>query len=243
MVGFGSGDWRCTTYRRLWEVADQQGVDVFEALASVSTGMLAIPYSSALVSRWKEFEARRKALAPLLEDLPHLVETLIPETAADLALLRELAMSSLFESGEDELQLLTLVRSGIAQPEVPIEASKIRIMSFHKSKGLTADVVVLAGLVEGLMPQAPDSGDPVPTQESMTAEQRRLFYVGLTRTRRILVDADVAIPRDVNSIECPDDVLRDLGHIRPMALTHCQSLPCACQPPRSPLATWPALPC
>ena len=60
-------------------------------------------------------------------------------------------------------------------------------MSFHKSKGLTADVVVMAGLLEGLMPWSADDRLTVAEQAAALAEQRRLFYVGMTRTRRALV--------------------------------------------------------
>jgi superfamily I DNA/RNA helicase len=60
-------------------------------------------------------------------------------------------------------------------------------MSFHKSKGLTAQVVVLAGLVEGLMPFAARAGQSPKEQQAAIDEQRRLLYVGLTRTTETLV--------------------------------------------------------
>jgi superfamily I DNA/RNA helicase len=69
-------------------------------------------------------------------------------------------------------------------------------MSFHKSKGLTAEVVVMAGLVEGLMPWAEDPEALASERETAMAEQRRLFYVGLTRTRRALVFS--------SAVEVPD---------------------------------------
>ena len=161
-LGFGSDDWRKSAYRRLWEAADQGGVSVFEVLALVSAGDLTVPYSANLVSRWEEFRERQRVLGPLLDDLQQLVDTLLPAEEPDLALLRELALSVLGEAGGDERQFLALVRAGVAQPEVPLEATKVRIMSFHRSKGLTADLVVLAGLVEGLMPQAIDRRDLPP---------------------------------------------------------------------------------
>ncbi|MBA2632633.1 MAG: hypothetical protein H0U86_06480 [Chloroflexi bacterium] len=94
------------------------------------------------------------------------------------------------DEDEDEVEpdvFLTQLRSSISQPEVPIESAEARIMSFHKSKGLTADVVVMAGLLEGLMPWSADDRLTVAEQAAALAEQRRLFYVGMTRTRRALV--------------------------------------------------------
>jgi ATP-dependent exoDNAse (exonuclease V) beta subunit len=59
-------------------------------------------------------------------------------------------------------------------------------MSFHKSKSLTARVVVLAGLVDGLMPRV-DEDEPAAQQQLRLEEQRRLFFVGMTRTTDVLV--------------------------------------------------------
>jgi DNA helicase II / ATP-dependent DNA helicase PcrA len=59
-------------------------------------------------------------------------------------------------------------------------------MSFHKSKGLTARLVILAGLVDGLMPRI-DPDDIPKEQRAQLEEQRRLFFVGMTRTTDILV--------------------------------------------------------
>jgi superfamily I DNA/RNA helicase len=72
-------------------------------------------------------------------------------------------------------------------------------MSLHKSKGLTADLVVVMGCVQGLVPTLPDPKkskhqEQVPALE----EQRRLFYVSITRARQILVLSSVTgLPRDL----------------------------------------------
>jgi superfamily I DNA/RNA helicase len=101
----------------------------------------------------------------------------------EFALLRAVVAECLEEA--DSLRgLVDLVRNRIAQPEVPLETPYARVMSFHKSKGLTADLVVLDGLVQGSIPRvdwdAPDAAQQL-------EEQRRLFFVGMTRTTNILV--------------------------------------------------------
>ena len=81
--------------------------------------------------------------------------------------------------------------------DVPVETQgqSIRIMSLHKSKGLTARLVVIAGCVSGILPSIDTSASPQ-EQSRQRQEQRRLFYVGLTRSTETLVTSSaVRIPR------------------------------------------------
>jgi superfamily I DNA/RNA helicase len=55
----------------------------------------------------------------------------------------------------------------------------IQILSGQESKGREFSHVFFIGLEEGLIP------DRRATQEELIAEERRIFYVGLTRTKRI----------------------------------------------------------
>ncbi len=63
------------------------------------------------------------------------------------------------------------------------QAEAVRLMTAHGSKGLEFPVVFIAGAEEGLFPYNPD-------QESRQAvdieEERRLFYVAMTRARELL---------------------------------------------------------
>jgi DNA helicase-2/ATP-dependent DNA helicase PcrA len=56
--------------------------------------------------------------------------------------------------------------------------SKVRLMTIHASKGLEFDQVYITGLEEGLFPS--DRSQSLAEQE----EERRLFYVALTRAKR-----------------------------------------------------------
>jgi len=56
-------------------------------------------------------------------------------------------------------------------------------MSRHKCKGLSTPVVIIAGCIEGLLPSAPDPDLTDAENRALLEEQRRLFYVGLTRCK------------------------------------------------------------
>lgn len=68
------------------------------------------------------------------------------------------------------------------------EESKVGVMSIHKSKGLGADHVFMVGLTEGIIPNRKEGSDTIESQ-------RRLFYVGMTRTKKSLhLLANIKVP-------------------------------------------------
>jgi DNA helicase-2/ATP-dependent DNA helicase PcrA len=79
--------------------------------------------------------------------------------------------------------LLGAVIQAVSQPEVPPDVTEVRIMSLHKSKGLSSPVVIIAGCVEGLLPTADDPDLTAAEKAASLEEQRRLFFVGLTRVK------------------------------------------------------------
>ena len=60
-------------------------------------------------------------------------------------------------------------------------ADRVALMSLHAAKGLEFPVVVIVGCEQGLLPYQP------PHRAADPAEERRLFYVGMTRAQRRLV--------------------------------------------------------
>jgi DNA helicase-2/ATP-dependent DNA helicase PcrA len=66
----------------------------------------------------------------------------------------------------------------------------VRVMSLHKSKGLTSKVAIVAGCIEGLIPTTDSDHTPAQAQANLH-EQRRLFYVSMTRCREILLLSSV----------------------------------------------------
>ncbi|MDH3582341.1 MAG: hypothetical protein OEM91_17180, partial [Hyphomicrobiales bacterium] len=99
--------------------------------------------------------------------------------------LRSIALRILEEVGEDYDEFLRELVTSIAKPEIPIEVSDVRIMSLHKSKGLSSPVTIIAGCIQGLLPRLPDTDLPAADQHAQMEEQRRIFYVGITRVKAV----------------------------------------------------------
>ena len=92
-------------------------------------------------------------------------------------------------------EFLDELRAVITQPELPgSQGNSVRIMSLYKSKGLTARLVIIAGCVAGILPTV-DTDDPPLEQERQRQEQRRLFYVGITRsTETLVLNSSIRMP-------------------------------------------------
>lgn len=70
------------------------------------------------------------------------------------------------------------------QDELKEERKAVRLMTVHAAKGLEFDVVFVSGLESGLFPHEKMNEGNLTAEEA--EEERRLFYVALTRARRKL---------------------------------------------------------
>ncbi|MEM9730070.1 MAG: ATP-dependent helicase, partial [Myxococcota bacterium] len=93
-------------------------------------------------------------------------------------------------SGSDRDALLNLLHQMTLEADdekAETDSAEVTLSSLHSAKGLEFDVVFLVGCVEGVMPHArvtdPKVSDAV---EGDLEEERRLFYVGVTRARDLL---------------------------------------------------------
>ena len=68
------------------------------------------------------------------------------------------------------------------QDEMQDEKKAVRLMTVHASKGLEFDIVFASGLEDGLFPHQKVNEGDVSLEEK--EEERRLFYVALTRARK-----------------------------------------------------------
>ncbi|CAN5548061.1 DNA helicase PcrA [soil metagenome] len=98
------------------------------------------------------------------------------------------------------IDFLTEVALVAAADELDDSSGTVSLMTLHTAKGLEFESVFLTGIEEDLMPHRMSTGEP-----GGLAEERRLFYVGITRakkrlylslamTRSAFGDTNVAMP-------------------------------------------------
>ncbi|WP_416959562.1 ATP-dependent helicase [Streptomyces sp. Agncl-13] len=125
------------------------------------------------------------------------------------------ALNFLEEIDAEDIAADTLTRRAV-RPDA------VRLMTAHRSKGLEWNLVVVAGVQEGLWPDLRRRGslleadrigrdglaEPL-TPGALLAEERRLFYVAATRARERLVVTAVRAPADDG--DQPSRFLTELG--------------------------------
>ncbi|HEX3534934.1 MAG TPA: ATP-dependent helicase [Gemmatimonadaceae bacterium] len=183
-LGIGGTAGRRPGYRRLRRAAERSGREPSDVLASVASGDEHLPHVATLVERWNTLQ---QCLGEIRElSGLQLVRALWPVENDESKDIRLVAENLAIENGEPA-ELLEALREAFTQPELPgSDGDIIRVMSLHKSKGLTAAVVVVAGCMAGALPKI-DRDAPQAEQDAQVEEQRRLFYVAITRATRSLV--------------------------------------------------------
>jgi len=152
LLGEGRADCRRGPYARIRAHCEQTGESPREVLQLLAAGALQLRYTQPLVTRFTQIKQRLAAMAPL--GVQQLVDALFPVGGgADVATVRQVA-SLIVPNVQTASELLGELRPDIVQPELPgTQGRSIWIMSLHKSKGLTARLVIIAGCVSTSFPQ------------------------------------------------------------------------------------------
>ena len=208
LLGHGSSDYRTKSYVRLKEYATEKGMSTFEVLDKCVAGDLKVPWTSALVKHYRGIKGAIKNIHNAIKaDTGALIDILaedIPKNKDFRKLLVE-ACSDAAEERETSLDAwLKKIYSGIVErvsfPENTSEQDHVRIMSLHASKGLSAKYVVIMSAIDALIPRL--NRDSEVSLESQLEEQRRLFYVAITRCKssdnghpgKLIISSFVGLP-------------------------------------------------
>ncbi|HUU41388.1 MAG TPA: ATP-dependent helicase, partial [Desulfatiglandales bacterium] len=235
--GYGSSSLRSGAWLRIRQHCENNALSPRQVLQQLSTRSLTIPYTRELAERYRELEIRLATLNGLQGH--NLIDAIFPngkEWALSFRLYAQI-------DGEDDCDAQTLlerIKSRIIQPELPTDVDYVRVMSLHKSKGLTADMVIVLGCIAGMIPSIIPK-DYTPSQQvRFIEEQRRLFFVALTRSKQTLVLSSVStLPRNMahrmrvplghggnatHAMTISSMFLGELGHSAPSPVTGQQFL-------------------
>ena len=183
LVGLEEGSGRSAAYQRLLEYCHNNGYEAADALGRLAVGErlsgLRVP---SLVNRYKRAMCRVDLLRKL--GLSDMVDDLFPDGDDALADLRGAALDAV-QAAKGPNEVLDHIVAAVTQNDVPQQPNFVRVMSLHKSKGLTANAVYIAGAVDGTIPTVTSTDQA--EVEAAIEEGRRLFYVALTRVVHQLV--------------------------------------------------------
>jgi DNA helicase-2/ATP-dependent DNA helicase PcrA len=108
----------------------------------------------------------------------------------------ELTDDSSIQAFSGYLDLLQQVGDNPATAEAELDVDAVQVLTFHKAKGLEFPVVFMVNLIMDRFPgrsrrekiSIPNEilKEDLPQKENVIQEERRLFYVGMTRAKKIL---------------------------------------------------------
>lgn len=189
LLGYGDQTFRAKSYAHLLKYSQEKEMSVFEVLDKVVTGIIKVPNITALS---KKYEVLKETLSKMKDLLATDRTAFINEVAKDSPEnqeFRKLLLEAIQEADEDtesDLQAwLQKVYSHIVErvsfPEDTSEHDHVRIMSLHASKGLSAKYVIVMSAIDELIPRLDHTSEV--SIEKQLEEQRRLFYVAITRCK------------------------------------------------------------
>ena len=189
-IGLGpSRDGFAAGYRRIQRYAQEHALEPYQVLEQLSRNELRLPSTAGVVVRYQQLRDRLVTLQGLIGlDLVRALWSVDDTESFDLRILAE----NLSAENPEPDALFAVLLQEITQPELPGSNSDIiRVMSLHKSKELTAALVVIAGCVSGALSPV-DRDASLALQDAQQEEQRRLFYVAITRATDTLVMSSAA---------------------------------------------------
>ena len=205
--GFGSSNLKAPSYKILHDYCNSESEDIFNVLEQIIREEIKIKGINPIIKEYIDL----KILLDELKSLKgyELVDKLFPEDKSWSNQFRSLLNDVTDDSSA--LDIFEVLRLNITQPEMPTDVDYVRIMSLYKSKGLTADLIIITSCVDGIIPFKVRGLNRDDSKRHLE-EQRRLFYVGLTRTTNILVISTfLQLPSSLAHRIMPNLILRRRG--------------------------------
>ena len=180
LLGCKHASWHSTQYKKLTQRAQQNGMSVWDTLIETAAGAIKVPNTKQILTRFEEIHAELASLGAIA-NVDQFVQAWLPVNPQTQLLSESVARIQQVVQTIEELY--GALYTTLTQPEIPLEVADVRIMSLHKSKGLSSPYVFIVGCVEGLLPSGTDRTLSPAEQMEKLQEDRRLFYVGITRVK------------------------------------------------------------
>jgi DNA helicase-2/ATP-dependent DNA helicase PcrA len=199
-----------TTYGHLAETARFKEVSITQILRSGGFEL-----ASAQTKRCAQFVRMYEKLQSIAtsKDAPYVIEAIVEETKyrdylkeaypdsdSRIENVDELITAAeVYTEGREDRSLATFLEEIALVADIDALDSaggQLTLMTLHNAKGLEFDCIIIAGLEDGLFPHVNSMDNP----ESLE-EERRLFYVGMTRARKRLFCSYANMRRRMGVIE------------------------------------------
>ncbi len=215
LLGYNSTDFRKNQYLKLKSLATQHNTTIRLILDSILKQEIPDTNVKPIVAEYRQ----------VLIDLPTLRNRLLENPSDGFSVffvdgaedeeefyeIDQIYRNTVEEVGIEDLadpnnfndwfaKVMKKVLEAIAIPDSPDSVDHIRIMSLHSSKGLSAKLVILASMIDPLMPFV-GRGVDLDQIDHIVQEARRLFYVAITRCKasdtyqgRLVISSFLTIP-------------------------------------------------
>jgi superfamily I DNA/RNA helicase len=182
-------NWYNKRYMQIVGYAEGHDLSITETLTGIVTGNIVIPRvstSTPIIDRYKYWTSKRDFFESLdqieeirdeifklrtddnasllFDEINKLINTFVPDNESETPISIQLAR-----------YFIKNIFDVISAEEDFIQDGKVRVMTLHSAKGLSGKLVLVCSSVEGLIPRLQEDSD--------IHEQRRLFYVGITRCK------------------------------------------------------------
>ena len=186
LVGYDaskSSKWYSTGYQKIRKHCETTGHAPWLVMEQLRDGILKLPDTKSIVQAFRDL-CNELDILDTIQDLNTLIDHLFPNNDPEMREIRDISLQVLNGNpGIDITNFVAELLTAVTHPEIPTKVNCVRIMSLHKSKGLSAPVTIVSGCVGGLLPRRPDSKMISQQKADYIEEQRRLFYVGITRIK------------------------------------------------------------
>ncbi|SES66332.1 Superfamily I DNA or RNA helicase [Methanococcoides vulcani] len=180
-LGLNHSKWRNAEYKKLVGYCKETGAfptDVLDNLDLCKQLKL-----KGLREQWTLLQTKLTELKKLNDN--QILDQLLPVDGPMKEVSEQVRALKHSLNEDDEINLSELLTQTIVSHDNSNDEAKVNIMTLYGAKGLTSHTVILAGLINGLLPKISNPRTMEDTRK--LEEDRRLVYVALTRAKKQLI--------------------------------------------------------